>query len=255
MQVFISWSGNRSRDVAAALRDWLPGVINSVEPFVSSEDVYAGSRWQTEINDQLDQTNFGIVCVTAANQREPWLHFEAGALAKAVDISRVVPLAIDLKPSDVQPPLGQFQAQPLTQGGIAALIKSLNAADPKPLSELQLDKALRVWWPELEKALAALEPSDADESRSAHVRSDRDLLEEVLDMVRGLARTEAPRDTPPTNPLPLPMKGTQVVHRAFGSGVVLRVEPREGIVVVRFEADGSERKLMWAYAPLKLASF
>src|SRR5581483_8186823 len=110
MKVFISWSGKRSRAVAVALRDWLPGVINSVEPFVSSEDIYAGSRWQKEIAEQLESTNFGIVCVTKENQHAPWLNFEAGALAKAVESSYVVPLAVDLKPTDVEIPLGQFQA-------------------------------------------------------------------------------------------------------------------------------------------------
>ena len=43
--------------------------------------------------------------------------------------------------------------------------------------------------------------------------------------------------------------GQDVVHAAFGDGVVTGVEPG-GVVVVRFSADGSERKLMAAYAPL-----
>jgi DNA helicase-2/ATP-dependent DNA helicase PcrA len=43
--------------------------------------------------------------------------------------------------------------------------------------------------------------------------------------------------------------GDDVVHAAFGDGVVIATEP--GIVVVRFAADGSERKLMADYAPLK----
>jgi hypothetical protein len=104
VKVFISWSGQKSREVAVALRDWLPLVINSVEPFVSSEDINAGTRWQGEIAGALQTTNFGLVCVTRENHGAPWLNFEAGALAKAVDSSRVVPLAIDLKPSDIENP-------------------------------------------------------------------------------------------------------------------------------------------------------
>jgi hypothetical protein len=64
VKVFISWSGTKSRDVALALREWLPLVMNSVEPFVSAKDIYAGTRWQLEISAQLEATNFGIVCVT-----------------------------------------------------------------------------------------------------------------------------------------------------------------------------------------------
>jgi len=44
--------------------------------------------------------------------------------------------------------------------------------------------------------------------------------------------------------------GDDVVHAAFGEGVVTGVEPG-GIVVVRFAADRSERKLVAAYAPLE----
>jgi DNA helicase-2/ATP-dependent DNA helicase PcrA len=43
--------------------------------------------------------------------------------------------------------------------------------------------------------------------------------------------------------------GDDVVHAAFGEGVVTGIEPG-GIVVVRFAGDGSERKLMAGYAPI-----
>jgi DNA helicase-2/ATP-dependent DNA helicase PcrA len=44
--------------------------------------------------------------------------------------------------------------------------------------------------------------------------------------------------------------GDDVVHAAFGEGVVTGTEPG-GIVVVRFASDGSERKLMADYAPIR----
>jgi len=43
--------------------------------------------------------------------------------------------------------------------------------------------------------------------------------------------------------------GEDVVHAAFGEGVVTGVEP-DGVIVVRFARDGSERKLMAEYAPV-----
>jgi DNA helicase-2/ATP-dependent DNA helicase PcrA len=43
--------------------------------------------------------------------------------------------------------------------------------------------------------------------------------------------------------------GDDVVHAAFGDGVVTGVEP-DGVIVVRFARDGSERKLMAEYAPV-----
>jgi len=57
----------------------------------------------------------------------------------------------------------------------------------------------------------------------------------------------APIDPGPTLEL---RTGDDVVHAAFGDGVVTGVEPG-GVVVVRFAADGSERKLMADYAPIR----
>ncbi len=44
--------------------------------------------------------------------------------------------------------------------------------------------------------------------------------------------------------------GDDVEHAALGEGVVIGMEPG-GLVVVRFASDGSERKLMMDYAPIK----
>jgi DNA helicase-2/ATP-dependent DNA helicase PcrA len=43
--------------------------------------------------------------------------------------------------------------------------------------------------------------------------------------------------------------GEDVIHAAFGDGVITGVEPG-GVIVVRFAGDGSERKLMAEYAPV-----
>ncbi|HEY1354707.1 MAG TPA: UvrD-helicase domain-containing protein [Solirubrobacterales bacterium] len=62
----------------------------------------------------------------------------------------------------------------------------------------------------------------------------------------------APSATAPIDPGPtLELRtGDDVVHASFGDGVVTGVEPG-GVVVVRFAADGSERKLMADYAPIR----
>jgi DNA helicase-2/ATP-dependent DNA helicase PcrA len=44
--------------------------------------------------------------------------------------------------------------------------------------------------------------------------------------------------------------GDDVVHASFGDGVVTGVEPG-GVIVVRFSGDGTERKLMADYAPVR----
>jgi DNA helicase-2/ATP-dependent DNA helicase PcrA len=57
----------------------------------------------------------------------------------------------------------------------------------------------------------------------------------------------------PTGPGAIFALGDDVTHAQFGEGVVVGVEPG-GLVVVRFAGDGSERKLMADYAPLKKRS-
>jgi len=54
----------------------------------------------------------------------------------------------------------------------------------------------------------------------------------------------------PRGPLVEFHAGDDVVHATFGEGVVIAVEPGS-VLVVRFASDGTERKLMADYAPLR----
>ncbi len=62
----------------------------------------------------------------------------------------------------------------------------------------------------------------------------------------GLGRGRAAKRS---GPAPAFRLGEDVVHAAFGEGVVTALEA-DGVIVVRFAGDGSERKLVAEYAPL-----
>ena len=98
MKVFISWSGQRSHYIADSLRGWLPRVIQSLRPWMSDEDIAAGSRWLPEIAKELSDARVGVLCITPENQSSPWLLFEAGALSKTLDQTFVCPLLFDMRP-------------------------------------------------------------------------------------------------------------------------------------------------------------
>lgn len=155
MKVFVSWSGEASHAMAKALKDWLPNVIQAVDVFLSSEDIAKGSQWFAELGKELDESEFGILCLTRANLRAPWVLYEAGALGKRFGQARVVPLLLDLTMPELQGPLAHFNAAEADRDEIAKVVKAINAAlGPDGLKETQLAKVLKTWWPDLEKALA-----------------------------------------------------------------------------------------------------
>lgn len=67
MRIFLCWSGDISLKMTLILNDWLPSVIQSLKPYVSSEDIYKGTRWNSDIATELEKSNFGILCVTIDN--------------------------------------------------------------------------------------------------------------------------------------------------------------------------------------------
>lgn len=91
MKVFISWSGEKSKAVAHALREFIPDVIQSVKPWMSDADIRAGECWSNAVAKELQESSFGIICLTADNLMAPWILFEAGALAKTISETYVCP--------------------------------------------------------------------------------------------------------------------------------------------------------------------
>ena len=63
----------------------------------------------------------------------------------------------------------------------------------------------------------------------------------------------APVEVTPRTDVPALQTGDSVRHGKLGEGVVTRIEPG-GVVTVRFENDGTERRLMLDYAPLEKVS-
>jgi hypothetical protein len=159
MKVFISWSGLRSKKLANALHDWLPLVLQNVQPYMSSEDITTGTRWLGSISSELESSNFGVFCLTPENLTAPWIHFEAGALSKIVNNSHVIPLLFDLKPTDIKGPLDQFQAAVLEKEGVYRILRSVNhASGAGALGESHLERQFTALWPQLEEVIKNIEP-------------------------------------------------------------------------------------------------
>lgn len=189
MRIFITWSGEQSKAVATALREWIPDVINAARTWMSASDIGAGERWDAAISRELADSSFGILCLVPTNLREPWIHFEAGAIAKAIDNAYVCPYLLNLEPSDIPGgPLARFQAKRADREGTLELLETINQALGQ--ERLPKERLLRVFercWPDLERQLKAARGLN---TTLASRRSPEDMLQEVLNLVRALSQKD-----------------------------------------------------------------
>lgn len=183
MKVFISWSGERSQALAQALHDWIPLVLHNVEPWLSEADIEAGDRWAEAVAKELADSNFGIICVTSENVGSPWVLFEAGALAKSMQGSKVIPLLLDLDIRDITGPLAQFQAKKVDKAGISEVIHSINQTANQAIPDARAKQLFDALWPEFEKKVAGI-PKQPTQAK--HARPQHEILEELVTSVRSL---------------------------------------------------------------------
>ena len=184
MKVFISWSGDRSKAIAGAFKEWLPSVIQAVRPYFSPNDIEKGARWSNEISKELESSAVGLICLTKENLTASWLMFEAGALSKSLDESRVCPMLFGLEPSDMSGPLVQFQATSFSKEEVLKLLRTINQQlDSAALESKTLEAVFEKWWPDLEQKVAAV-LKGAPAAKDVNLRSEREILEEVLQLSR-----------------------------------------------------------------------
>ncbi|OUE29961.1 hypothetical protein BFL35_12580 [Clavibacter michiganensis] len=191
MQVFVSWSGKQAQEVAKALREHLPPMLDQrVEFFVSAEDIAKGARGISIIAAQLETAQFGLVVVTPQNVDAPWINFEAGALGKSLIEGKVAPILIGMTDAEVKGPIKQFQNTVATsKTDMYRLIESINSELPDPFSTRSLKTLFDGSWTDLIKAVedATAEHAEAEVTQRLE-RADADVLSEVLTTVRALQR-------------------------------------------------------------------
>jgi len=188
LNVFISWSGIKSKEVAELLDSWLQCVIQAVEPWMSSKDIDRGALWFSEINEQLQNTSIGIICLTEENKNKPWILFEAGALAKGISESRVCTFLIDLRPEHIGTPLSQFNHTNSTEESMWELVRTLNGSlKDKALKEKILEQVFQTYWPQFEESFKEiLEKHPVGEQ--VIKRSEDEILLEILSSTRTMER-------------------------------------------------------------------
>jgi len=185
MKVFISWSGDLSKELGEALRDWLPSVIQSIKPFFTPNDIEKGSRWGKDIAQELEESSIGIFCLTRENLTKPWIMFEAGALSKELDVSKVCPILFGIDNTDLEGPLVQFQSSPFKKNEIKQLLMTINKClEENQLEDEVFNNVFDMWWPKLEDKVKSILSKDKPTTDVSAIRNDREILEEILELSR-----------------------------------------------------------------------
>ncbi len=157
MEIFISWSGARSREVGEALKKLIESCLSPTDVWISSIDMDTGARWYEEIVGHLADSQAGIVCLTKENVNSPWVLFESGALLKT---GALIPFLVDVPPKDIPPPMQAHQACRPTPADTLKMLQILNAGSRIPfrINDTILQARFEAFWPFFESVIAGTRP-------------------------------------------------------------------------------------------------
>jgi hypothetical protein len=198
--IFISWSGDQSKAVALAMREWLAELFDSVEPWMSAEDIEKGERWNQAVSGKLSEVNFAIVCLTVENLKSPWVLFETGALSKA-EQSRICTYLFEIEPSDVSGPLSFFQHTVASEQDTRKLVHQINESMGLGLDKQKLDKRFERYWPDLSSKLQGIpEPKKKAPKAVDPMEKLLRMTTEILELMREQSRWSSTREAPLWSP-------------------------------------------------------
>ena len=158
MKVFISWSGDYSKQLAEVIHWWLQQVLQFTKPWFTEADIDKGARWDNEISKELEQSSICVIAMTQEALTSSWIMFEAGAISRVVGKARVCPIVFGIKKTDLVGPLASFQAIEFNRAEVRQLVRTINsaAAEETALKEKSLDETFDKWWPDLEQKVQAI---------------------------------------------------------------------------------------------------
>lgn len=173
--VFISWSGKLSKQIAQNLKVWLMDVIQQVEPFFSEEDIEKGSLGVSTIMDQLRKSEISIVILTQENIHSEWLLFETGCIkgqgAPACGI------LFGLRKEELNGPLQQIQQTHFEKEDFFLLMETINKHCKSPMNREQLKRIFDIYWTNLENQIKPIldnyTPDTTEEQRSTHQSNEK----------------------------------------------------------------------------------
>lgn len=190
--VFITWSGELSHSVAQHLRIWLPCVLQSTKPFLSSADTRKGRVWREELEQALKTAEHGIAVLTRTSITSDWLLYEAGAVSNALGSGSVWTVLVgDITPEDIRGPLSGFQHTRIDdKRDVKKLIADINnALGSQRLEPDVLELVFEEWWPKLDERVRTALSEHPEESLTGprDAQEPDQALNEILGLVRAMS--------------------------------------------------------------------
>jgi hypothetical protein len=191
LSIFISWAGTQAEALGRGFHEFLPDVVNAVDPFMSGHDIDKGSQWRNVLTGNLQSSSCAIVCLTPESLKSTWVAFEAGAISRAAGgpegaQSRVWTYLLGLETKALQlTPYAEYQATATTEEDTLRLIKSINQLSPDPVSPECLKRRFdSLFWPNFSRSIEAARALPAGPVPAAS--SDGDVNAEILRTLRSI---------------------------------------------------------------------
>lgn len=121
--------------------------------------------------------------------REPWLNFEAGAMAVRLTKTSVIPILLDLTFSQLVQPIAQFQAIRYDDAEkfrrTLGVLNAQRGADR--IKSETLDIVFEARWPSFQDDVSAIIAANATPEDEKSLPDEADKIDEILATLRGLA--------------------------------------------------------------------
>ena len=248
MRVFISWSTERSKKLAAAIKQLIRHTTTAADPWFSEEDVLSGRLAIADIFRELEEARHGFLCLTNETRERSWPMFDAGALAREVGRANVVPVTLDYEPSLVPGPLKEFQGHHARdKDKWLKSLRELNQKTSRPLDDDVLARLFDPAWAAFVEALDAI----PDTTTEAPPKPSLD--EKVDELVSAFERMERVLDESSRSAVAKPKRKAPNAVRVDERGVV-RVAVKGpaqarsdtvSVIVTPLDDDTSRLQAVW----------
>ncbi|MGV9206255.1 MAG: toll/interleukin-1 receptor domain-containing protein [Promethearchaeia archaeon] len=198
MNVFLSWSGDESKEFARIFSEWLPLIFQNIKIFYSEDDISKGEFWTSRLRQELQTNDTGIIFLTKDNMNNPWILFEAGALTNGIGKGKITPILFDFEIKELNNPLNLFNVAKFQQEDIYKLLKSINKdLGDNGITEKQLETYFNRFWKDINDNISRIQKEYKNtDSAESQPKDQTELIEESLtnqkEIIKYLSQKEAP---------------------------------------------------------------